>query len=284
MKIQLESIRPNNNSSFHLMVNPRLNDFYFWHFHPELELVYIEGTDGKRLVGEHIARYEHSDLVLIGSNIPHLNFDYGATTDYRKTVLHIQPDFLGETFSKTPELASIQRLFEDAAHGIAFAGPTKTDVGAQMLRLHLLPPFEQFLEVLRILQTLAQSNEKTLLHDAPVKNQHNRKATERLRLLYRFIDENYRRKIEIAEVAALCHMTEAAFCRYFKQMSRLTFTDFLNHYRIDQAKRLLLLDQPVSAVCYATGFESLSYFNRVFKKIVRTTPLDFRRAMNGLAR
>ena len=96
-------------------------------------------------------------------------------------------------------------------------------------------------------------------------------------MLYRFIDEHYQRKLEIAEVAALCHMTEAAFCRYFKTMTRLTFTDFLNHYRISQAKRLLLLDKNVSEACYACGFDSLSYFNRIFKKITHQNPLHFKK-------
>ena len=95
--------------------------------------------------------------------------------------------------------------------------------------------------------------------------------------LYRFIDEQYQRKIEIAEVAALCHLTEAAFCRYFRKMTRLTFTGFLNHYRVNQAKRLLLLDQNVGETCYQCGFESLSYFNRIFKKVTGENPLAFKK-------
>ena len=277
MDIQLEAIQTNSNSSFHLMLNPRLNNFFFWHFHPEYELVFIKGASGTRHVGEHIFRYEGSDLVFIGSNIPHLNFDYGVKTDYQKTVLHIHPDFLSGAFQKMPELAAIHHLFEQSACGIAFGGSTKAVAGELLQRLHLLPPFDQFLEVLRVLQLLANSTEMELLHTAPVKNQHSKKAQERLKILYRFIDEHYQRKIEIAEVAALCHMTEAAFCRYFKTMTRLTFTDFLNHYRISQAKRLLLLDKNVSEACYACGFDSLSYFNRIFKKITHQNPLHFKK-------
>ena len=129
MKIQLEAIKPDANSSFHLMLNPRLNDFFFWHFHPEFELTYIEGANGNRSVGSHISQYSGSDLVFIGSNIPHLNFDYGVKTDYEKTVLHIQPDFLSEAFLKTPELFAIQQFFEKAVFGIAILGETKTTVG-----------------------------------------------------------------------------------------------------------------------------------------------------------
>jgi AraC-like DNA-binding protein len=217
--------------------------------------------------------------VFIGSNIPHLNFDYGVRTDYEKVVLHIQPDFLGDTFARTPELSAIQRFFELSAHGIAIHGDTKKQAGERMKTLHRLPPFEQFLEVLRILQFLANSAETTLLHEAPVKNRYNKKEQDRLKLLYRFIDDHYRRRIELAEAAALCHLTEAAFCRYFKRITRLTFTEFLNHYRISQAKRLLLLDYNVSEACYACGFESLSYFNRSFRKVTGENPMAFRKRL-----
>src|ERR1700712_4073865 len=112
MKIQLETIQPNSNSSFQLLLDSRLNDFYFWHYHPQLELNYIEGANGRRHIGEHISRYENSSLVFIGSNIPHLNNDYGIKTDYEKTVLHIQPGFLKEALVQTPELSAIRQFFE----------------------------------------------------------------------------------------------------------------------------------------------------------------------------
>lgn len=277
MKIQLETIRPNSNSSFQILPNSRLDDFYFWHYHPELELTYIDNASGNRHIGEHFSRYENSSLVFIGSYIPHLNIDYGVKTDYKKTVLHIHPDFLKEALIQTPELEAIHQFFEKSKYGVSIEGETKTKAGQMLTKLPDLLPFEQFLEVLRIFQLLANSTEITLLHDSPVKNQHNKKSQERLHLLYQFVEDNYHRKIEMKEVSALCHMTKIAFCRYFKQMTHLTFTEFLNHYRINQAKRLLLLDKNVSEVCYECGFESLSYFNRVFKTITLENPLAFKK-------
>lgn len=278
MKIQLEAIKPDLGSSFHIMVNPRLNDMFFWHFHPELELTYIEGANGNRYVGSHVSKYEGSDLVFIGSNIPHLNFDYGIKeANYEKIVVHISPDFLGEAFSNTPELLAIKTFFEKAVYGIVIKGETKAIVGEKLKKLHLLASFDLFLAVLQIFQIMANSNEIELLHDKPVKNQHNKKGQERLKILYRFIDEHHQRKIDIAEVAALCGLSSEAFCRYFKQITRLTFTDFLNQYRVNRAKQLLLLDKNVSEVCYESGFESLSYFNRTFKKITGVNPLAFKK-------
>jgi AraC-like DNA-binding protein len=92
-----------------------------------------------------------------------------------------------------------------------------------------------------------------------------------------FINENYQRKIDLQEVANMSNLSEAAFCRYFKKMTRVTFTEFLNHYRVNQAKNLLLLDKNVTETCFDCGFESMSYFNRTFKKLTGENPLAFKK-------
>src|SRR5579871_810050 len=77
MKAKLENISADQDSSFRILLTPKLNDLFYWHFHPEYEIVYVEAEQGFRHIGDHISKYEGSDLALIGSNIPHLNFDYG---------------------------------------------------------------------------------------------------------------------------------------------------------------------------------------------------------------
>ncbi|KAA9346669.1 MULTISPECIES: AraC family transcriptional regulator [Larkinella] len=277
MKAYLEEIKPDRDSSFRLLLTPHLNDFFMWHFHPEFELVFIEGADGPRHVGDHLSRYEGSDLVFIGSYVPHLNFDYGVRTDYRKVVVQMREDFLRDNFQKMPELAAIARLFDQARWGVAFYGNTKRLVGKRLARLHGRSHFRQLIELLEIFQLLATSSESVLLNNRPVGFPYNQKEQQRLQRVYRFIDANYQRKIEMAELADVTNLTVAAFCRYFRKMTRMTFTEFVNQYRIREAKRLLLADQSVTEVCFASGFESLSYFNRVFKKVTGVNPMGFKK-------
>jgi len=99
---------------------------------------------------------------------------------------------------------------------------------------------------------------------------------QRLQKVYSFIDEHYIRKIKVEEVAQLVNLSKEAFCRYFKKHSGNTFTAFLNQYRISQAKRLLFAGKNISEACYGCGFESLSYFNRTFKKISGENPSAFK--------
>lgn len=277
MKIVFEDIKRLAGSSFRILVNPKLNDFYYWHFHPEFELTFIEATNGNRRVGNHVGQFEGSDLVFIGSNIPHLNFDYGIRTEYEKVVLQIKEDFFKNDFVTTPELKSIYELFQNSKKVICFNGKTKESVGKRLKEIHHLPNFEQFVEVLSLFQILATSNEITYLHEVPFDDFYNNKEQTRLKVVYTFIENNFQRNITIEEMGALTHLSKAAFCRYFKKMTRLTFIEFLNQFRIEQAKILLKSDKNVTETCYECGFESLSYFNRIFKKVVGQNPMQFKK-------
>ena len=117
----------------------------------------------------------------------------------------------------------------------------------------------------------------TFLHELPFENFYNNREQSRLKVVYTFIEKNFQRTITIEEMAQLTHLSKAAFCRYFKKMTRLTFIEFLNQYRIEQAKRLLKEDKNVTETCYECGFESVSYFNRIFKKVVGENPLEFKK-------
>lgn len=277
MKIQLETITSDTNSPFRLLHLPRLNHLFYWHFHPEYELVYIEGASATRHVGNSISSYVKSDLVFIGSNIPHLNFDYGVQTEYIKEVLHIKPSFKENVLLNISELEDILNLFDRSTYGIVFTGQTKEHIGTRLKKLYEFSPFDLFMESIQILKLLANSKDYFLLHDRPFVNTYRKNEQDRLRSIHEFVDSHYQHKITIREVAKLCNLGEAAFCRYFKKTTGSTFTNFLNQYRISQAKRLLLMGKNISETCYECGFESLSYFNRTFKKISGQNPSDFKK-------
>lgn len=98
MKAKLEPITSDSDSSFRILLTPKLNEIFYWHFHPEYEIVYVEAPSGFRHIGDHISRYESSDLALIGPNIPHLNFDYGVMTTVDTIVIQIKENFIGQYF------------------------------------------------------------------------------------------------------------------------------------------------------------------------------------------
>src|ERR1700753_644818 len=115
-EIQLEKVDFESGKSFKLF-SPRLRNTFLWHYHPEIELVYVEADAGIRHVGTHISTYTQSDLVFIGGNLPHLNFDYRLRSDYHQIVIQLRVDFLGTAIGTAPELREVRRLFQLAEYG-----------------------------------------------------------------------------------------------------------------------------------------------------------------------
>jgi len=275
-EIQLEKVEFEPGKSFKLF-SPRLRNTFLWHYHPEIELVYVEADAGIRHVGSHISGYTQSDLVFIGRNIPHLNFDYRLRSDYHQVVIQLRADFLGSAISQAPELSTIHQLFKKASSGVAFGANTKELVAEKLKQLQYLNSFQQLMELISIFQTLANANDFELLNDDDMSIQFFLKDKIRMGAIYEYIDANYNRKPDVNIVAEKVHLTTPAFCRYFKRQTNMTFTDFVNQYRIDMAKNHLMQDKNITETCYAIGFESLSYFNKLFNRIVGQNPSDFKK-------
>jgi AraC-like DNA-binding protein len=276
MKIQKEVVVPNPGQSFKLF-NPSLRKHFFWHYHPEFELVYVEAITGIRHVGQHISNYMESDLVLIGANIPHLNFDYELKTEYRQIVIQFKEHFLGEAFKEAPELNDIQALFKRANLGLSFTGDTKNIVAEKLKTLQSMEKFKQLLCLLEIFQILALSDEVIELNDRDTSVSLFLNDKIRMGAVYEYIQANFDNTPDVNKVASSVHLSTAAFCRYFKKQTKMTFTDFVNQYRITQAKTLLLQDKTISETCYEVGFESLSYFNKLFRRIAGENPSAFKK-------
>ena len=280
--IQLEKVRFEAGKSFRLF-SPRLRNTFFWHYHPEYELVFVEADAGIRHVGTHISTYTESDLVFIGANLPHLNFDYRLRSEYHQIVIQLRCDFLGGALGVAPEFAEIGQLFRDAVYGIAFYGETKAVVVRKLKELQSKPALEQLLLLLEIFQLLAGSGERTILNENLDSRDFILKDKIRMGAIYEYIDAEYHRRPDVNVVARKVNLTTPAFCRYFKRQTKMTFTDFVNQYRIERAKDLLMQGEQVGATCYAVGLDSLSYFNKIFKELTGENPGVFRRRYGAAA-
>ena len=256
--------------------SPKLSGKFFWHYHPEYELVYVEASNGIRHVGQHVSGYLESDLVLIGPNIPHLNFDYGLNTSYKQVVVQLQEGFLGNALLQSPELSPIQGLFEKAYLGLSFSGAAKSRAVAKLKAMEDLNPFDQLICLLEIFEILSRSLDVQALNDRDTSVKLFMNDKIRMGAIYQYIHTHYNQTPDVHEVAENVHLSTPAFCRYFKKQTKMTFTDFVNQYRITQAKTLLLQNIPVSDACFQVGFNSLSYFSRCFKNITGQKPRDFK--------
>ncbi|MYY27287.1 AraC family transcriptional regulator [Elizabethkingia anophelis] len=279
MKIQKEEIDFEEGCSFKIF-SPRLKHYFYWHYHPEFELVYVEASNGIRHVGKHISDFTASDLILIGSNVPHLNFDYGIETNYDQTVIQLKEDFVINIIENTPEFEQIKLLLQRAYLGLSFYGKTKKEVAEKIKELDLKKEIDKIgslFSIMEILQILANSVEVDELNTEDTRLKLFFHDKIRMGTIYNYIHENYHERPNVNDIAQKVHLSTAAFCRYFKKQTGITFTEFVNRYRISQAKTFLLKEDTIAEVCYKVGFESLSYFSTLFKNIVGETPTVFKK-------
>jgi AraC-like DNA-binding protein len=239
--------------------------------------VYVEAAKGIRHIGDHISTYEGSDLALIGSYIPHLNFDYGVKATVETVVVQLKENFLMDGFDTLPEMQAIIGLFEKAKTGLAFHGETKKMAGKKLKQLSLLDRFSQLMELLNIFQMLANSDEYSKLNARPISNQSVLKQQERIHKIYQYVETHFQEPIDMKEVSQVVNLTIPAFCRYFRKSTKLTYTDFVNQYKINHARKLLLQGKNVTEACFDSGFENLSYFNKTFRKITGENPSAFKK-------
>lgn len=279
-KPAFEKIEPGFGSSFSFRTydqDNENNNHNFWHYHPELELVYVNGGTGKRQIGSHISYYRNGDLILIGSNLPHCGFTDTLRNYENETVIQMRPDFLGESFLEIPEMRSIKALFERAKMGIVFHGDTKRSIGAKIEALTNASNYERLLGLLEVLKLLEAADQYTVLNAQGFILETELQDNNRINVVFNFVKEEFKRQISLEEIADLVSMTVPAFCRYFKKITGKTFTQFVNEYRLVHAAKLLHEKQiSITDVCFESGFNNFSHFNKQFKKFTAKTPSTYR--------
>lgn len=281
----LEAVMPAVGSSFTILnFKERCdNDRANWHFHPEVELVYVDQGSGKRHIGNHLSYYHDGDLIFIGANVPHYGFTDRLTGNNSEVVIQLKEDFLGPNYLEAPEFNQINNLFKRGKQGITFYGDTKNTIGAKMEALSTLKPLHRLTALLEILQELAQSDEYNLLNIEKVVIASNPQDNSRLEDIYAFVKREYKRSITLDEMSNLTNMTVPAFSRYFKKKTGKTFTKFVNEHRLVHASKLLA-EEPISItdVCFESGFNNFSHFNKLFKEFAGKSPSKYRNEIQKL--
>lgn len=253
------------------------NKLPYWHIHPEMELVYVNGGSGKRHIGNQLSYFNNGDLIFIGANLPHFGFTDRLTGNRSETIVQMKEDFLGASFFDIPEMAAIKKLILRAKNGIAFHGETKTAVGAKVEKLADLDPDDRLLKVLEILKELAVSEEYEMLNIEGFAVEIEPQNNDRINTIYKHVRENFQEQIRLDAIADKVSMTEPAFCRYFKKISGKTLTQFVNEYRLVHASKLLSEStSSITDICFESGFNNFSHFNKQFKAFTGKSPSDYR--------
>lgn len=284
MKPQLLKFSTDPLTSFNVRHDRVPYFFAKWHYHSELELVHIEKGSGTQFIGDHISRFYEGDILLIGSNLPHywrcdeFYFENNSELTAEATVTHFLPNFWGVQFLDLPENKHIKELFLKANKGIKISGNTNYKVAGILQKLLTAKSAERIILLMQALHIIGISKDIECLATSGFQNTYNELETERINDIYNYTINNFDKKISLEEIASVAHISPNSFCRYFKTQTKKTYSQFLMEIKIGNACKLLIENKKsISSVCYESGFNNFSNFNRYFKNITGKSPLQYKK-------
>lgn len=255
-----------------------------WHFHPEYQLFMVVKGSGTRFIGDHVKQFKNGEITFTGPNLPHMwrSDNEGIAVEEDKwsegIVVYFHEDFIGESLLQKEEMIKLRQLFQKSLRGLDISGKTAKTIGAMMNKLLHLDGFDSVLELLKILNHLANTSESKLLASPGYTNSLKEGDTERMNGVHAYVMGNFKGKIDLRTVAALANMTPTSFSRYFKVHANKTFSEFLSGIRIGYACKLLIEENmDIGQACYESGFQTLSNFNKQFRTITKTTPTAYKK-------
>jgi len=277
------AVKPQNSFSIRHDILPTFRGI--WHYHPELELHYVIKGEGVRFIGDNISNFSSGEVLLLGENLPHCwrckeeYFQQDSGLNVEVIVIHFLPDCLGRYMLNLPEAYLLPKLFEKAKSGMIVGGEAREKLTELMRQAVDATNLDRIIVLLSILKVLAENEDYehiTLSHNEF--HQSNESDTIRLNKVCSYTLANYKKEIGLQEIAAIGNLSVTSFCRYFKLMTKKTYSDFLTEIRISHACRFLIEDKlPTEVLCFECGFNNVSNFYRHFKKVTNMTPLEYKR-------
>ena len=285
MQAILRKIDASSDFSFIARTDERPYLYDKWHFHPELELSYITQSTGMRFVGDNIEPFNEGDLVLIGSNLPHvwknsaIYFEPDSELRACAKVVQFLPDCFGNDFLNLKEMENIKALFEKAKRGLRVTGTTREKAVKLLTQLvEKEKGIGRITLLLQILETIAESNEVVFLSSENFLYSYHGFEAAKINGVYEFTLTHYNQKIMIEEVATIANMSVSNFCKYFKNRTQKTYIQFLTDIRISFACHLLIENKKsIQHIATDCGFNNISNFNRSFRLVKKQNPLEYRK-------
>lgn len=283
MRVSYRHISTSEDASFAIkeFCQPHFTNTF--HFHSGYEVTLIVKSSGQVYVGNKMLNYNEGEIFMFGPGLVHCfsnnHISAGKGENVHAIVVQFDADFMGKGFFDTLELRGVKTLMQRSAYGIVF-GNNHPALNELFSRFQPNQQMKNLIVLLQILEGLSQRNNEdgVIITDDSRKIQYKESDAEKLASIFNYVFDNYHQEVDIQTAASLACMSEAAFCRYFKRNTHKTFSQFVNEIRISHATRLLIgKEDSITDICYACGFDNVSYFNRQFKIHQGITPREYRK-------
>ena len=280
----LREITPLGDNDFMYVADRHKKDFdYPIHVHDVLELNFVANAAGaRRVVGDSSEVIDNLDLVLITSpNLEHVWEQHECKSeDIHEVTVQFRLYFEMPTSPfRYNSHKSIFRMLVRAKRGLAFSPEAIMLVYHRLVRLSSIE--ERFLavqELFFILYELSKFDDARELATTAFAKVEVASESKRILKVKNFIDEHYKEEMSLEQLAGLVGMTSTAFSRYFRQSTGKNLSEYIIDIRLGHASRILIdTADSISEICWRTGFNTLSNFNRLFRKRKGCSPTEFRR-------
>jgi AraC-like DNA-binding protein len=255
-----------------------------WHLHTEAELIHFKKGEGMQFVGDSMKPFKPGDVVLVGSNLPHycrfndVHLDADPVLPVDIQVVHFCENFWGEPFLQLPENMPLKAILDKAKRGIRVHGEARRKVAELLEELVEAEGMRRIMLLTEALYAIAESKQLTLLSSIGFRHNFAEAEYDRVKTIYQYSLKNFKRAIQLEEIAAIANISPNSFCRYFKSRTRKTYSRFLIEIRVGHACKLLIENNlSIKQLCYESGFNNFTSFYKYFKMITGKSPLGYQR-------
>lgn len=259
-----------------------------WHYHAEVELLHFNKGEGTQFIGDSIKRFKAGDVVLVGSNLPHYwrfddaYFDENAPVNADVRVAHFCQDFWGSQFLELPENIHVKTILDKAKRGLQITGKTREKVAKLLGSLLHASDNQRIILLIEALNVIANCDQLETLCSIGFKYEVVKDDKDRINAIYEYSLKNFKRPIQLEEIAGVANISPNSFCRYFKSRTRKTYSKFLIELRVGYACKLLIENNlSVKQLCYESGFNNFTSFHKYFKMITSKSPLSYQKEFMG---
>lgn len=239
-------------------------------------------------MADSIDEFQPGDLVFLGLNLPHVWISdkqqrFFSNRSLEMVFLQFPANILCSHMLELPEFKSVSIALSISERGIQITGQTLNEVSELMLQMPYLRNFERMICFLKIMDKIGSSGSLKFLASEEYLKGRFSTGNKRISVIYDFLMKNYRQDVDLKEISSLVNMAEGSLCRFFKMNMGITIFECLNKIKVGYACKLLMdPDLSILDVCFDSGFNNLSHFNKQFKKTTRTTPTEFRKRFTGV--
>lgn len=278
----IHEISPLSGKDVLYIADRRKKEFtYPIHQHPVYELNFVERAPGvRRIVGDSNEVIGEYDLVLITS--PDLEHVWEQNTcvseDIREITIQFDIDFSANSLFDRNPFNSMKRMMVEAQKGLCFPLDAIMKVYRELDTLSSIKDgFYAFMQFLTILYELSKCEGARALSSTSFAKIEVPSDSRRVQKVKTFIDAHYREDIRLAQLSDIAGMSDSSFSRFFKLHTGRNLSDYIIDLRLGYACRQLVdSTDSVAEICYASGFNNLSNFNRIFRKRKGCSPSEFR--------